>query len=123
MIYVPIVLFAIAAAGGLTLVIMKLSGKGLPWPIVIGHGIFAASGLIALIINVFQNTQNFLMNLALVLFLIVAIGGFIVLSFHLRKKKTTQQSDPRSRYGCCHFIYFANYCCIDVTRKKRSASI
>lgn len=87
MIYVPIVLFAIAAAGGLILVIMKLSGKGLPWPLVIGHGIFAASGLIALIINVFQNTQNILMNLALVLFLIVAIGGFIVLSFHLRKKK------------------------------------
>jgi hypothetical protein len=87
MIYVPIILFTIAAAGGLTLVIMKFNGKGLPWPLVIGHGIFAASGLIALIINVFQNTQNFLMNLALVLFLIVAIGGFTVLSFHLRKKK------------------------------------
>jgi len=38
--------------GGLTLVIMKFSGKGLPWPIVIGHGIFAASGLIVLIISV-----------------------------------------------------------------------
>jgi len=87
MIYVPIVLFAITAAGGLILVIVKLSGKGLPWPLVIGHGIFAASGLIVLIINVFQNTQNFLMNLALALFLIAAIGGFTVLSFHLRKKK------------------------------------
>ena len=87
MIYVPIVLFAITAAGGLILVIVKLSGKGLPWPLVIGHGIFAASGLIALIINVFQNTQNFLMNLALTLFLIAATGGFTVLSFHLRKKK------------------------------------
>jgi hypothetical protein len=87
MIYVPIILFAIAAAGGLALIIMKFSGKGLPWPLVIGHGIFAASGLIALIINVFQNTQIFLMDLALVLFLVVAIGGFTVLSFHLRKKK------------------------------------
>jgi hypothetical protein len=87
MIDVPIVLFAIAAVGGLTLVIMKFSGKGLPWPLVIGHGLFAASGLIVLIINVLQNTQIFLMNLALALFLITAIGGFTVLSFHLRKKK------------------------------------
>jgi hypothetical protein len=87
MIDVPIVLFAIAAVGGLTLVIMKFSGKGLPWPLVIGHGLFAASGLIVLVINVFQNTQIFLMNLALALFLITAIGGFTVLSFHLRKKK------------------------------------
>lgn len=87
MIYIPIILFAIAAIGGLTLIIMKFSGKGLPWPLVIGHGLFAASGLIVLIINVFQNTQIFLMNLSLMLFLIVAIGGFIVLSFHLRKKK------------------------------------
>jgi hypothetical protein len=87
MIDVPIVLFAIAAAGGLTLVIMKFSGKGLPWPLVIGHGLFAASGLVVLIINVFQNTQIFLMNLALALFLITAIGGFTVLSFHLRMKK------------------------------------
>lgn len=86
MIYVPIVLFAIAAVGGLTLFVMKLSGKSLPWLIVILHGLFAASGLIVLIINVYQNTQIFLMNLALVLFIIVAIGGFTVLSFHLSNK-------------------------------------
>jgi hypothetical protein len=87
MIDVSIILFAFAAAGGLTLVIMKFSGKGLPWPLVIGHGLFAASGLIVLIINVFQDTQIFLMNLALALFLVTAIGGFTILSFHLRKKK------------------------------------
>ncbi|PKN51899.1 MAG: hypothetical protein CVU55_09085 [Deltaproteobacteria bacterium HGW-Deltaproteobacteria-13] len=87
MMYLPVVLFAIAALGGLTLAVMKFTGKGLPWPLVIGHGIFAASGLVALIINVFNDTQNFLMNLSLILFLITAIGGFTVLSFHLRKKK------------------------------------
>jgi hypothetical protein len=84
--YLPIILFAIAAVGGLTMVVMKFSGKGLPWPVVIGHGIFAASGLVALIANVFEDRQNSLMNLSLVLFLITAIGGFTVLSFHLRKK-------------------------------------
>ena len=86
MMYLPVILFAIAAAGGLTLVTMKFSGKGLPWPIVIGHGIFAASGLVALIVNVYSDSHIALMNLSLVLFLIVAVGGFALLSFHLRKK-------------------------------------
>ena len=87
MIYLPVFLFAIAAAGGLTLVIMRFSGRGLPWPVVIAHGVFAASGLVALIINVFSDTRNFLMNLALLLFLVAAIGGFTLLNFHLRKEK------------------------------------
>ena len=86
MIYLPVVLFAVAAAGGLTLVGMKFSGKELPWPLVVGHGVFAASGLIALIVNVFSDTHHVLMNLSLILFLITAIGGFTVLSFQLRKK-------------------------------------
>lgn len=90
MIYLPVILFAIAAAGGLTLVVMKFSGKGLPWPVVIGHGFFAATGLVALIGNVYQNSQIFLMNLSLALFLITALGGFTLLSFHLRKKAQPQ---------------------------------
>ncbi|NLN38599.1 MAG: hypothetical protein GX155_03290 [Smithella sp.] len=87
MIYLPVLLFAIAAVGGLTLVVMKFSGRGLPWPLVIAHGVFAASGLIILVINVFSAQQNFLMNLSLVLFLVAAIGGFTILNFHMRKKK------------------------------------
>lgn len=86
MIYLPIVLFAIAAIGGLTLVTMKFSGKTLPWSLIIGHGLFAAAGLVALIAAVIQNSALALMNTALVLFLIVAIGGFILFSFQVRKK-------------------------------------
>jgi len=84
--YLPVILFAVAAAGGLTLAIMKFSGKGLRWPIVIGHGIFAAAGLLALIANVYHDSSKWMMNLSLGLFVIVALGGFTLLSFHLRKK-------------------------------------
>jgi len=86
MIYLPVVLFAIAALGGVTLVWMKFSGKTLPWPLIIGHGIFAAAGLVALIASVIQNSGIALMNVSLVLFLIVAVGGFTLFSFQLRKK-------------------------------------
>ncbi len=86
MIYLPIVLFAIAAIGGVTLVWLKFSGKDLPWFVIIGHGLFAAAGLVALIANVVQNSGIALMNVCLILFLIVAVGGFTLFSFQLRKK-------------------------------------
>jgi len=86
MLYLPVVLFAIAALGGVMLVWLKFSGKDLPWSLIIGHGLFAAAGLVALIANVMQNSGIALMNVCLILFLIVAIGGFTLFSFQLRKK-------------------------------------
>ena len=86
MIYWPIILFAIAAAGGATLVFMKFTGKGMPLSLAAAHGIFAAAGLITLALNVYNDSSNKLMNISLILFLIFALGGFILLSYHLRKK-------------------------------------
>ena len=87
MICIPIILFAIAAVCGLTMVFLKFSGKGLLWSLVIPHGIFAAAGLGVLIVDVLTQARHFLIILALILFLITAVGGFTVLSFHLRRKK------------------------------------
>lgn len=85
--YLPVVLFAIAALGGLTLASMKFMGKGMPVPLALGHGIFAAAGLVTLILNVVQNRTNTLMNVSLLFFFIVAIGGFTLFSLHLMKKR------------------------------------
>ena len=87
MIYLPMLFFGIAAIGGITLVTMKYRGKGLSMPLAIVHGIFAATGLVFLIINVALGYGNTLMNFSLVLFIITALGGFTVFSFHVRKKK------------------------------------
>ena len=84
--YLPVGLFAIAAVGGLTLAGMKFMGKELPMPLALGHGVFAAAGLVTLIINVVQSTINTLMNVSLLLFFVVAVGGFALFSLHLMKK-------------------------------------
>ncbi len=84
--YIPILLFGIAALGGLTLVTMRSQGKGMPMPLAIGHGLLAAAGLITLIINVAGDMNNMLMNISLILFLAAALGGFTLFSFHVRKK-------------------------------------
>jgi hypothetical protein len=81
-----VVLFAIAAIGGLTLASMKFMGKALPIPLALVHGLFAAAGLVTLIVNVVEKRINTLMNISLVLFVIVAIGGFILFTLQLMKK-------------------------------------
>ncbi len=83
----PVGLFAIAAIGGLTLVGMKFTGKEMPIPLALLHGAFAAAGLVTLILNVVENRVNTFMNISLVLFVIVALGGFALFSLHLMKKR------------------------------------
>lgn len=82
----PVVLFAIAAIGGLTLASMKFMGKEMPIPLALVHGAFAAAGLVTLIVNVVEKSTNTLMNISLVLFVIVAIGGFTLFTLQLMKK-------------------------------------
>ena len=72
MMYLPLLFFAIAAIGGITLVTMKYRGKGIPMTLAIVHGILAATGLVLLIVNVIMDSSNMLMNISLVLFVVVA---------------------------------------------------
>ena len=82
----PVGLFAIAAIGGLTLVGMKFTGKEMPIPLALLHGAFAAAGLVTLILNVVENRMNTFMNISLVLFVIVAVGGFALFTLDLNEK-------------------------------------
>ncbi|MFZ1036003.1 MAG: hypothetical protein WAN57_02245 [Smithella sp.] len=84
--YWPVVLFAIAAVGGVTLAFMKFTDREMPLSLAAGHGIFAAAGLVTLAVNVYNDSSNKLMDISLILFLVVALGGFILISYHLRKK-------------------------------------
>lgn len=89
---VSIVLFAIAAVGGLTMAVMRLRGRDLP-PIGLAllHGLVAAVALILLIVAVVgasagSAAASTAAIVALVGFIVAALGGFFVFSFHLRKK-------------------------------------
>jgi hypothetical protein len=49
-----IVLFVIAAIGGLTLIIRDLTGKSLPKWLAVGHGLIAVTGFIFLLVCAFS---------------------------------------------------------------------
>jgi hypothetical protein len=81
-----LVLFGIAAVGGLVLAGIRFSGQ--PYPplaLALVHGLFAASGLVALILAITQVGAPDLAKVSLVVFLMAAAGGFVLISKHLRK--------------------------------------
>jgi hypothetical protein len=82
-----LILFAVAAAGGLLLAFLRFSKRPLPMPLALVHGALAAGGLVSLALAVFGPKGSGQTQLALGLFLLAAVGGFLLFSFQLRKKQ------------------------------------
>ena len=86
MLIIAVVLFAIAALGGITLATLHLRHKGLPMALALGHGLLAAAGLAVLIVAVVGGSTGSVVKVSLALFVIAALGGFALFSFHLRRQ-------------------------------------
>lgn len=85
MLMTAIVLFAIAAVGGLSMAVLHFRGKTPPPTLLAAvHGLLAASGLVVLLLAVLKIGMSGTPAIALGLFLLAALGGFALLSFHLR---------------------------------------
>jgi hypothetical protein len=80
------ILFAIAAVGGATLATLHFRGRNpLPMPLAVLHGTLAATALVLLLFAALtQPGFGGLGMAALVIFVIAALGGFYLFSFHLR---------------------------------------
>jgi hypothetical protein len=77
-----IILFGIAAVSG---VILAFRNER-PMILSVVHGLVAATGLVFLVLAVLNGQGGILSISALVLLVVVALGGFILFSFHLRGK-------------------------------------
>jgi hypothetical protein len=82
-----IILFAIAALGGVAMAALHFRGRTPPpVPLAVLHGVLAASGLVVLLLAVLKVGFGGTPALALGLFLVAALGGFGLVSFHLRRR-------------------------------------
>ncbi|GJL76768.1 hypothetical protein [Nitrosomonas sp.] len=79
-----IVIFAIAAAGGVFMATKVFSGQLAPWPLSIVHALLGATGLIMLIMMVLEGTAAGAVTAALGLLVVAALGGFYLASFHMK---------------------------------------
>ncbi len=80
-----IVLFVVAAVFGLMNLIPILKNKPAPKPSVFIHGGFAALGLLCVILAVARATGPSPVD-ALILFVIAALGGFVLFGIDMQKK-------------------------------------
>lgn len=84
---VALILFAVAAVGGVIMAAMRLGGRELPpMALAIVHGLFAAAGLLTLILAVVGSSASWAAIVAVVGFLVAALGGFLLFSYHLRRQ-------------------------------------
>jgi hypothetical protein len=87
MIYASIILFAIAAMFGLTILIRWLIKKDAPAVVIYSHGIFAVIAFLSLLVYSLQNKEHFPL-VSLILFAIVAVAGFIMFFMNLKNSKS-----------------------------------
>ena len=83
---IAVLLFAVAALGGATLAYFHFTGKNRPLPLGLVHGLAAATALVLLILVVMRAPEAGLGGVALGLFVVAALGGFVLLARHLRQQ-------------------------------------
>ena len=88
MIQTSLILFAVAAVAGLTMAIMHFRGVSPPkTALAVLHGLFAASGLVVLLMALIKTGFGGTMGIALGLLVVAALGGFVLLSYHAKKQR------------------------------------
>lgn len=81
-----VIIFALAAVGGLVLASQVLRGHLAPWALSLAHALLGAIGLVTLIIILMEGDGGQRLIAAFALLLVAALGGFFLASFHLRGK-------------------------------------
>jgi hypothetical protein len=83
--YITIILFALAAVLGVTILVKWLTKKEVSKTVIYSHGVFAALGLAVLIVFAIQNGNNY-PQVGLILLIVAAIGGFYMFFRDLQHK-------------------------------------
>lgn len=87
MLLTAFILFAVAAVGGLTIATLSFKGRPIPWALTLGHGALGATGLVLLIVALLMGSAPAMIKWVLAILIVAALGGFYLLSFHLRKER------------------------------------
>lgn len=88
MLIVAAVLFALAAVGGLAMAFIHFKqDRNPPGALAAVHGVAAATALVILLWAVVQTGAGGAVAWALGLFVAAALGGFFLVSFHVRKQR------------------------------------
>ncbi len=86
MLSLAVIVFAIAAVGGLILALHVLRNRFAPWSLSVLHALLGAAGLVLVLLAVVGDEGGSLILGSLLTLVLAALGGFFLVSFHARKK-------------------------------------
>jgi hypothetical protein len=86
MLNLAVIVFAIAAVGGLILALHVLRQRFAPWLLSILHALLGATGLVLVLSAVIGGEGGSLILGSLLTLVAAALGGFFLASFHVRKR-------------------------------------
>lgn len=85
MLTAAVIVFAVAALGGVVLALHVLRDKLAPWALSLLHAVLGAAGLVLLVLLLLDGGAA-LLGWALGLFVVAALGGFWLASRHAKKE-------------------------------------
>jgi hypothetical protein len=86
MLNIPLIVFAVTAVLGLLLAAHVLRGKLAPWSLSPVHALLGATGLALMLTPLLSDTVTRPVQIGFALLLAAALLGFVLVSFHLRRK-------------------------------------
>ncbi len=86
MLSLAVIVFAIAAVGGLILALHVLRNRFAPWSLSVLHALLGAAGLVLVLLALVGDEGGSLILGSLLTLVLAALGGFFLVSFHARKK-------------------------------------
>ena len=85
MVVYAVILFLVAAVGGLYMAARIFGGAVPPMAVALAHGALAATGLVLVIMAAMAPDAVPMVKYGAGILFLAALGGFFLLSFHLRK--------------------------------------
>lgn len=86
MLKIALAIFAVAAVGGLVMAVRIFRDRMAPWALSVLHALLGAVGIGILIWALVTESPGSLVQWSLGLFVLAALGGFFLVSFHARQK-------------------------------------
>lgn len=82
-----LVFFILVMVGGLALAVLERRGRALPLPISAWHGLLGIAAIVLLVMQAMAHPGNHAVNVAIVVFMLTALGGLLLLAFRASQQR------------------------------------
>jgi hypothetical protein len=80
-------LFVLVMLGGIGLAMLERHGRALPLKVSVTHGLLGVLGIVLLVMQALDHPDNHAANMALVVFILTALGGLLLFAFRASRQR------------------------------------